>query len=88
MKWVRKGRGARMGVHHTRTNGALGLFANQAGGCWMQNNGGSVLLMKWVRKDGRKTMGAGWLLTKWVRKGGGCKDGCAIHELMVHWACL
>jgi len=39
-----------MGVHHIQTNGALGLFANQAGGHWMQNNGGSALLTKQVRK--------------------------------------
>jgi len=42
-----------MGVHHIQTNGALGLFVNQAGGRWIQNNGGSTLLMKWVRKGDR-----------------------------------
>jgi len=39
-----------MGVCHTRTDGALGPFVNQAGGRWTRNNGGSVLLTKQVRK--------------------------------------
>jgi len=63
-------------VHHTRINGALGLFVNRTGGCWAQNNGGWALLMKQVRKGGARmgvrhtqTDGA---LGLFVNQAGGC----------------